>query len=63
MVILVLLLLVSGCATHSTSNSAICDRLAPLAEAHGRELVRPGVPDRVVETGEPVVLGLLAGCG
>lgn len=53
---------VSGCATHSGHGRAICDRLAPRAVEHGRALLNPATPDDVVQTGEPLVLGLLAAC-
>jgi hypothetical protein len=53
---------VAACGTPSGNGRAICDRLAPRAAAHGRALLNPATPDDVVQTGEPLVLGLIAAC-
>jgi len=58
----VLMLPVSACGENSGHGRAICDRLAPRASEHGRALLNPATPDEVVQTGEPLVLGLLAAC-
>jgi len=56
-----LMLLLQGCATVSTNDSAICAGLDPLVNAHADALIIDGGPQSVI-TGDKLVTGYDAGC-
>ena len=58
-----LMLIVSGCASVSPlkQNSAVCDGLKPLVDAHVDGLIADGGP-RSLSTGRRLVVGYDAGC-
>ncbi len=57
-----LMLLVSGCSSVSQiSDSALCDGLSPLVDAHVDALLEDGGPKSLV-TGDMLVAGFDRGC-
>lgn len=60
---LMLALIASGCApVAKASNSALCDKLGPLATRHAAALAEDGGP-RSLRTGRQLIAGFDAGCG
>jgi hypothetical protein len=59
--ILPLMLLLTGCANVSTSDSAICAGLNPLVDSHANALIIDGGPQSLV-TGDKLITGYDAGC-
>jgi len=55
------MLLLQGCATVSTNDSALCAGLDPLVNAHADALIIDGGPQSVI-TGDKLVTGYDAGC-
>jgi hypothetical protein len=55
------MLLLTGCANVSTSDSAICAGLNPLVNAHADALIIDGGPLSLV-TGDQLITGYDAGC-
>lgn len=56
-----LMLLLQGCATVSTSDSAICAGLDPLINSHADALIIDGGPQSLI-TGDKLITGYDAGC-
>ena len=59
-----LILLVSGCSNVriGTNDTALCDGLSPLVDAHTEALLIDGGPKSLV-TGQRLVAGFDGGCG
>jgi len=59
---LLLMLLLTGCASVKTSDSALCAGLDPLINAHADALIIDGGPQSLI-TGDKLITGYDAGCG
>jgi len=56
------MLLLQGCASVNTSDSALCAGLDPLINAHADALIIDGGPQSII-TGDKLITGYDAGCG
>ena len=56
------MLLLTGCANVSKSDSALCAGLDPLVNSHADALIIDGGPQSLI-TGDQLIIGYDAGCG